>query len=633
MDAGSNANAGLSPQNQLSLLALILAALSANLLYPGEVFFQAKYLLIFASVSSLLVVSASLLREGQLPPGFRTVFALLIPLILTAPSFWTSVNRSHSLEVLWLFCAYACLYASLRLMDLSRSAIISSLLVLTWVACVVSVHALYQSFFGLERLAKTVQEAGLLDESFRFSLLGRVSSKRVFANFTLPNTLAGFISMLLPINVFFLYHSLRGPGTDWPLGSAPLRKLCHGVLPAGLFAIQLILQLCVLTLTQSFGGWVCVCGSFVFLGFQLLRRRKIPWARIAVVCVALLGGMSLWLYWLSSRRGFALWDVYHSQNPISLRWINYETALRIFLDFPVTGVGLGNYGGVNPVYQSAPKYVTQYAHNTPLQLLSECGLFFLGLVAICLWWMARKGQVSDPTPQNAGRERDLLRTCLQAALCAWFLHNLLDIDFYFSSLGALGVFLLGILGHVQPRDRMGSKFTGSSHAASGLTLFSPLRRGILVGVFILQITLLFFSIRSFLAHTSTSLAIDSIETKNFAEAEKWLEWATVLNPQEAQVFITKAKIHYIRALESGLRGPSLLSPLRAAFERATRVDPYNSQHHFELSKVLGELNEPVLAEQARQRAIELFPSEIKYKERTPETLAPATGSTKTVTNR
>jgi hypothetical protein len=38
-----------------------------------------------------------------------------------------------------------------------------------------------------------------------------------------------------------------------------------------------------------------------------------------------------------------------------------------------------------------------------------------------------------------------LKVCLEASLAAWLIHNLLDIDLYFPSLGSLGVFLLGFL--------------------------------------------------------------------------------------------------------------------------------------------------------------------------------------------
>src|SRR5262249_2235029 len=150
-----------------------------------------------------------------------------------------------------------------------------------------------------------------------------------------------------------------------------------------------------------------------------------------------------WLAWISQKRGFHLWDLNASENPISLRIISCRTALTMFQDFPLVGVGLGNYGGLNPRDQTSPRCVTQFAHTTPLQLLCDGGLVVWGglFLTVGVGW----GLGTARRPFGAlGDRSDPLLLGMLGALAAWLVHNGLDIDLYFPSLGALGFFLAGL---------------------------------------------------------------------------------------------------------------------------------------------------------------------------------------------
>jgi len=79
---------------------------------------------------------------------------------------------------------------------------------------------------------------------------------------------------------------------------------------------------------------------------------------------------------------------------------------------------------------------TQYAHNTPLQLLSELGyLGVIGGAAVLLLLMGawHRGEMRRLSPY------------LLLALVVWTAHNLIDIDVYFPSVGIIGAAILGTL--------------------------------------------------------------------------------------------------------------------------------------------------------------------------------------------
>ena len=79
---------------------------------------------------------------------------------------------------------------------------------------------------------------------------------------------------------------------------------------------------------------------------------------------------------------------------------------------------------------------TQYAHNTTLQLLSELGYpLVLGAAALFVLLAARA------KPDLSGKARRYVFL----ALIVWLLHNAIDINVYFPSVGLVGAAAIGLL--------------------------------------------------------------------------------------------------------------------------------------------------------------------------------------------
>jgi hypothetical protein len=466
---------------------------------------------------------------------------------------------------------------------------------------VAGAQALYQHFVGLDALKAELMQHTNMDGDFRAALLARAQSGRVFANFSLPNTLAGLVTMILPIQVGLLRTSFV------PSRLLELRPRWITTLKSPLVRLVLVVGILqsvwVLALTQSFGGWVCLCCSLGAVLFVRLgeRGRRADWIMGAVLLLTLAGS---WLAWTSYKRGFRLWNLNAAENPITLRLITYGTALDIFRDFPVTGVGLGNYGTLNPRYQTSPRFVTQFAHNTPLQLLSEggvaliAGLLCAGVAGIR--WKSSQNQI----PRQA-LSSDPLYLGMMGSLVAWLVHNGLDIDFYFPSLGALGFLVLGLFWEY-PGQKSEEEETHSSPIAQPSIILIEIALGLafLTGI------------RFYLSRSLIDLARLSASSNDLADANRYGRWAVKIRPQDAVGVLFQGKLETQILQQQGKPTAELLQTLSHSLEAAVRLDPYNAEFHFELSRVYGGLGNDKLSNQSLARAVALFPSESKY--RTPQ---------------
>ena len=142
----------------------------------------------------------------------RDAALAFLPLVGMVPSLVWTTNQDRSQEVFLLFFSYSCLLFSLWRCKFRSEALCTSLLTLVAVAMVVGAQALYQHFVGLDALKAELMQRTNMDGDFRAALLARAQSGRVFANFSLPNTLAGLVTMILPIQGGLLLRVLSPQG-------------------------------------------------------------------------------------------------------------------------------------------------------------------------------------------------------------------------------------------------------------------------------------------------------------------------------------------------------------------------------------------------------------------------------------
>jgi len=374
-----------------------LGALVAVVLAPPEAYGSGRMLLVVTATFAFLALSVS--REiPTLYLGAGAGAAIL----LVIHSLWLSVDVYRSLEFLGLAWAYYCLFGVFRYSRVDLRYRTSILLVL--LASGAALYGIYQYLWGFGKLYEFVAASQATD-AVRSPILSQLDSARVFSTFALPGTFWGFLILTIPLHAVVWTSGVR-----WRQVGA---------------ALNIGLILTASALTQSYGF---VLGLLVVLAGWGLTRARFQWTRTALaalVAIPFAGGCLVLVYLTRTV----------SHNPVLLRLQNWLSAWEIFSAHPL-GSGLNTYAVLYLQHQQPGANETQFAHNTPLQLLAELGVFGLVVLIPLVFWF---GSRLRNTPRE-GIERWLF-----LALVVWITHNLMDINVYFGSIGAVGAVLAGML--------------------------------------------------------------------------------------------------------------------------------------------------------------------------------------------
>ena len=389
------------------IMALALGSLVFAILMPPEAYPSGKMAVIVCGTFAFLAA----LIERQVPSRYL-VAGLTIFSLLLVHSLFLSVDSYRSLEFMTLLWAYYCLlgffmYSGEGLLKPTAATIVG-------LSAIVSLYGLYQYFFGFDQLYQFIAYSGSNDV-VKVPALDRVATRRVFSTLALPGTLWGFLVIALP------FHAVlwrRNRVLDVLLTASAALLLTTGFL------------------TRSFGFLVGLL--IVVVGWLFLQHRRIVWNRLSIVLMllAIVGGT-----FYSARQEFI-----ESSNPLSLRFLNWVSAWHIFAANPA-GTGLNTYGVAYPHYMLPGANETQYAHNTFLQFLSELGYPAVLAGVALLVFLAGRGR-PNLSDKSTGY--------VFLALIAWLLHNAIDINVYFGSLGVVGAVTIGLLcsgnviGHIAP---------------------------------------------------------------------------------------------------------------------------------------------------------------------------------------
>ena len=270
-----------------------------------------------------------------------------------------------------------------------------------------------------------------------------------------PHLLANKSALSLPGNVVTRLEGGR------PIGLSLSPDLCAGLSLIGLFlALHLLLQvlaspspttnskskvaptlsvilviasiifLAALIVSKSAGVYVAGASSLaVFLIFVL--QKKIH-RMLAMVVPALLA-----IAFVLSGRGFSA--LAHSAGE---RLTNWQVALKVFYEFPLTGCGLGRFAPAYLALRPEDSNITRHAHSTLFQTLAENGL--LGLVLLFL--LVALIVVFVLNQQKASRDKTTRRLhALSIGLAAGlFVRMCIDYDFQIAQSATYFAFAFGL---------------------------------------------------------------------------------------------------------------------------------------------------------------------------------------------
>jgi O-antigen ligase len=294
----------------------------------------------------------------------------------------------------------------------------------------------------------------------------RDSSLRVYGTFGQPNPFAGYINMTLTIAVALMLLA-----ENWKT------RILAG-LTSALLAPMIVPPL---SLTQSKGGIIAFSAAFIcIITLGLPRLRKL----MATGTVAALGLFAAYLVGVIPARftdplmrTVGLTDIsFTTPSPQDFataeRIAHWIAGIRMFMDHPFLGVGIGNYADVYPHY-----FVTIFvnslghAHDYYINMAAEAGIF--GLLALLLFLLAmfvaggrsyraisklalhikeRRAKPSLATMEVQPTQKQLailtndraLAVGLLAALVAVCVHNLVD-NLYVHSMTSLFALLFVML--------------------------------------------------------------------------------------------------------------------------------------------------------------------------------------------
>ena len=260
--------------------------------------------------------------------------------------------------------------------------------ILVFAGLAIALFGIYQRFFGFKDILGYLTKQNS-PTSFTIDYISR---KRVFYPFVTPNTLGGYLAMILPLALIF-------KDRNWlivPLSFALLLTQSMGALLSLFFAV------------------------LIYFSFQgKLKKREIIFLLsliLIIICVFV------------ARVGI---QKEHARPLMStLMRLNYwKESLLVIKKFPLTGVGLGNF------FISS----SLFAHNSFLQILAEMGI--LGIIAF-IWLINKVLAMAFRILKKSGKKELAL---LLIANLTFLLNNVMDFSFFLPEVMLVWWVILGLL--------------------------------------------------------------------------------------------------------------------------------------------------------------------------------------------
>jgi len=324
-------------------------------------------------------------------PALKKISFLKYPLILFCLALTISIifssDKLNSLGELYKYISGLLLFLIAASLEYEDKIKVIHAMIIT--GLVISVLAIYQYFFGFQHILDYISKQKLPDASFA---LDYISRKRVFSPFVTPNTLAGYLAMIIPLT---LTHKNK------------------------IWLIMLLSS--ALLLTKSLGALISLVlalGLYFYLQGRLEKRRII----ILLFGLAVVGLL------------FIIRSMTYMQHlqPIfsaTMRLNYWKDTLEIIRASPITGVGIGNFNLTH----------SRYAHNSYLQIWAEMGI--LGIASI-LWLILTIFKSAIENINVSPNKR--LMTGLLAANAVFLIHNLVDFSFFLPEVSLIWWVIFGL---------------------------------------------------------------------------------------------------------------------------------------------------------------------------------------------
>ena len=247
-----------------------------------------------------------------------------------------------------------------------------------------------------------------------------------------------------------------------------------------IFKILIIVFLGIgILMTQSRGGFFALFGGGI--GFLLLiksKKRVFCFLIAAFILLLVIPNPAI-----QRIKQVSTYDVYAYS-----RWSMWKSALTMLRDYPVFGIGLGNFGYFSyryafPVKNAWAKYarVARYAHNEFLHIGSEMGifgiLFFLSAIIVVFFYGIKRMPYDRPKKENHGPAQGSAdRKAILIGLLTLLFHSCVDFIFHIPPILILLLILTLWIRqlNLEAQEQAGYRFCLSGRGLSLILLLIPL---------------------------------------------------------------------------------------------------------------------------------------------------------------
>ncbi|MCS7180689.1 MAG: O-antigen ligase family protein, partial [bacterium] len=358
--------------------------------------------LIFTISIILIFIFFVFLRLSELKITFLEIFIFLF-LIFSLLSTFLSEIKGTGIRYNTTIATYLCLFFLVRNIIKERKILINTLMCAT---LIITSYGIYQRFWGFEITRKSLMENPELflhySEFLKYlspTFIDRLKSNRIFSTFVYPNIYASFLISLMPLLFFIFVKEYKSY--------------------YGFFSIFLFI-LCLLNLifTESMGGILIFFFIFhlIFLQFILEERKFkkfVPYVLIFEFILLIIG--------------YQLKILPHIHSLLD-RIGYWKASLKVVLLRPIIGVGPENFRYYFLKFKLPEGLETAHAHNLLIEILVENGV--IGLFLFCVF-------IFNLLLDFWKNQMEILNRGIFYLLISFFLHNLIDFNFYDPSVAIL----------------------------------------------------------------------------------------------------------------------------------------------------------------------------------------------------